>query len=95
MVLSWLNWMPLFYQIDHLVVKYQNHYSSPFPVHNRIPQGALLGPLLFSITISSLAMEFPDRWKFVDDLTVVETCYRNLVSNPMSILNDIADEAAD
>ena len=26
---------------------------------------------------------------------VVETCYRNLISNPMSILNDIVDDASD
>ena len=77
------------------VVKYQNHYSNPLPVHNGIPQGTLLGPLLFSVMINSLAKEFPDRWKFVDDLTVVETCFRNLISDPMSILNEIGDEALD
>ena len=42
--------------------------------------------------INSLAKEFP--LKFVDDLTVVETCYRNLVGNSMSILNDFTDDAA-
>jgi len=31
----------------------------------------------------------------VDDITVIATCYRNLISNPMSILNDIADDAAE
>ena len=56
-------------------------------------QGTLLGLLLFSVMINSLSKKFPDRRKFVDDLTVVETCYWNLVSNPKSILNDIADDA--
>ena len=37
---------------------------------------------------------FLDRWKFVDDLTVVETCYQSLVRNTMSILSDVADDTA-
>ena len=45
--------------------------------------------------MNSLVKEFPDRWKFVDELTVVETCYRNLVSKPMSMFNDIEDDADD
>ena len=77
------------------VVKYQNHYSSPLPVHNRVSQGTLLGALLFPVMINSLLEEFIDRWKFVDDLMLVETCYQNLVRNPMSSLNDIADDATD
>ena len=77
------------------VVKYQNHYSNPLPIYNGIPQGTLLGPLLFSVMVNSLAKEVPDRWKFVDDLTIVESCFRNLISDPMSILNEIGSEALD
>ena len=76
-----------------MVVKYQNNYSIPIPVHDGVAQGTLLGHILFSIMIHSLAKEFPDRWKFVDDLGVIKTCYRSLVANPMNILNDIADDA--
>ena len=77
------------------VVKYQNHYSNPLPVHNGIPQGTFLGYLLFSVTINSIGKEFPNRWRFVDDLTVVETCLGNLISDPMSILDEIGNEALD
>ena len=45
--------------------------------------------------INSLAKEVPDRWKFVDDLTIVESCFRNLISDPLSILNEIGSEALD
>jgi len=54
------------------VVKYQNYYLNPLLVYNGIPQGTLQGPLLFSVMINSLAKEFTGRWKFADDLTVVE-----------------------
>ena len=36
---------------------------------------------------------FPDRWKFVDDLTVLETCFKNFKSNPMDIQEQISNEA--
>jgi len=39
-------------------VKYHNQNSSPLPVHNEVPQGTFLDPLLFS---NSLANEFSDR----------------------------------
>ncbi|XP_065557574.1 transforming growth factor-beta-induced protein ig-h3-like [Artemia franciscana] len=39
--------------------------------------------------INSLVKDVPDRWKFVDDLTIVESCFRNLISDPMNILNEI------
>jgi len=77
------------------VVKYQNTYSNPLPVHNGMPQGTLLGPLLFSVIINSLAKELPDQQKFADDLTVVETCFRNLIGGPMGTLNETGDEALD
>ena len=77
------------------VVKYQNHYSNPLPIYNGTSQGTLLGPLLFLVIINSLVKEVPDCWKFVDDLTIVESCFRNLISNPMNILNEIGSEALD
>ena len=77
------------------MVKYQNHYSNPRSIYNGIPQGTHLGPLLFSVIVNSLAKEVPDRWKFFDDLTIVESSFRNLISDPMSILNDTGSEALD
>ena len=77
------------------VIKYQNHYSNPLPVYNGIPQGTLLGPLLFLVIINSLVKEIPGRQKFVDDLTIAESCFRNLISDRMSILNETRGEALD
>ena len=77
------------------MVKYQNHYSNPLTIYNGIPQGTLLGPLLFSVMINSLAKEVSDRLKFVNNLKIVESCFINLISDPMSILNEIGSEALD
>jgi hypothetical protein len=42
-------------------VKYLNCYSSHLCIHNGIPQGTVLGPLLSSVMINSLLMYYPNR----------------------------------
>jgi len=72
------------------VVKYLNVYSDVLPIYNGVPQGTLLGQILFLTMINSLCVNIPDRRKFVDDLTVLETCFKNLKSNPMESIPDDA-----
>jgi hypothetical protein len=43
------------------VVKYMNTYSEPLPVYNRIPQGSITGPILFSVIVNNLAEDIPLR----------------------------------
>ena len=43
--------------------------------------------------INCFGVDFPDRWKFVNDLTVLETCFKNLKSNPKDILESVSNEA--
>ena len=42
-------------------VKYLNCYSSHLCIQNGSPQGTVLGPLMFSVMINSLLMDYPDR----------------------------------
>ena len=52
------------------------------------------GPLLFLIMINNLAMSIPDCWKYVDDLSIAELCYKNIQSSAATIMADISDDAA-
>ncbi len=37
-----------------------------------VPQGTKLGPVIFTVIVNDAAETTPDRWKFVDDLTLAE-----------------------
>ena len=75
------------------VVKYKNTFSNPLPRYCGIPQGTLLGPLLFLVMINEIGKEFPQRWKYVDDLSILEVCHRNIKSDPVEILTQCSDES--
>jgi len=53
------------------VVKYKNIYSDSLSISSGVQQGTLLGPLLFLVMINSLTNESANRWKFVDDMSLL------------------------
>jgi hypothetical protein len=53
-------------------------YSEPLPVYNGIPQGSIIGPILFSVMVNNLAEDIPIRWKFVDDMTLLEVARKKI-----------------
>ena len=71
-----------------------NVYSDSLPISCGILQGKLLGPLLFLVMINKLTSKSADRWKFVDDMLLLEKCRRNIKSSAMEILEDVASESA-
>ena len=46
-----------------------------------------MGPLLFLVMINDLATTLDDRWKYVDDLSLIECCRKNLPSRAGSLMN--------
>ena len=73
--------------------KYKSTYSDPQPIFYRVPQSTLLGQLLFLVMINDLVTTLDDRWKYVDDLSLIECCRKHLPSRAGSLMNDICQEA--
>ena len=53
-------------------VKYNGHRSNTLPITTGVPQGSVLGPLLFLIYINELPMvsDVFNRWMYADDTTL-------------------------
>ena len=75
-----INWVPLNWLMNYLTgrqqfVKLDDEISNTLPISTGVPQGSILGPLLFILYINDLHMA-SDKFKailYADDTTLVST----------------------
>ena len=85
-----INWMRSFLTSREQRVRMSSHVSDWQKVNGGIPQGTVLGPLLFLVMVSDLLESWNDRWKYVDDTSASECVESNGESNLQEIVNYIS-----
>jgi hypothetical protein len=71
---GYYNLLKSYLQDRHFVTKFNNETSSRFPIHSGVPQGSILGPLLYTLYTSDLPVSRKTTLStFADDTAIFAT----------------------
>ena len=84
-------WVQSFLSNRTQSVRLPDAQSSYEKVNGGVPQGTLLGPILFLIMVNDLVKMINQRWKYVDDTTISESLAKHEISNLQSFVDDISN----
>ena len=68
-----VNWVRSFLTNRKQCVKLNGFASDWQAVHGGVPQGTVLGPILFLVMVNDVLNGWKDTWKYVDDTSASET----------------------